>query len=117
MTPRGQEGASESWSVFYSKSARDFISKQVTSERVLRKIFSYREILEQFPDVGRPYNPAYKAARPPFPCRVISIPDTPFDLYYLKDEEAHRIVILCLEFQRSDPNARFSSIDFDDPAS
>lgn len=100
------------WSVLYTKSALDFFAKNVTSKRVARKIFSYRALLQEVPDLGRAYDPIYPAARPPFPCRVVSIPDTPFDLYYLKDEDNARIVVLCLEFQRVDPNARFSSLNW-----
>lgn len=87
--------------------------EHVTSERVARKVFSYRELLETTPDLGRSYDPLYPAARPPFPCRVVSVPDTPFDLYYIKEEERRRIVVICLEFQRIDPHARFSRINWD----
>ena len=102
----------EAWKVLYAKSALRFIEENVWSERVLRKIFDCRELLESMPDLGRPYDPAYPAARPPFPCREIVIPDTPFSLHYIKQEETRQIVILCLEFQRVDPNARFSSINW-----
>ena len=102
----------EAWKVLYAKSALRFIEENVWGERVLRKIFDCRELLESMPDLGRPCDPAYPAARPPFPCREIAIPDTPFSLHYIKQEETRQIVILCLEFQRVDPNARFSSINW-----
>ncbi len=100
------------WSVAYTKHAMSFIESNVTSERVARKIFQYRELLESFPDLGRPYDPDYPAARPPFPCRQISIPDTPFTLYYLKEEDNKRIVIFTIEYDRASPNARFSRINW-----
>ncbi|WP_251212400.1 hypothetical protein [Adlercreutzia murintestinalis] len=103
--------ASEPWSVVYTQYAIDFISEHVESKWVLQKILEYRTLLETVPDLGRSYDPDYPAARTPFACRELPVPDTPFTLYYLKEEEERRIVIFCVEYQRADPNARFSSID------
>lgn len=100
------------WSVQYTEFALQFIRDNVHSKRVAEKIFSYRELLEEFPDIGANYNPQYSAARPPFPCRSIAVPDTPFSLYYLKDEAARRIIIFAIEYNRSDPNSRFSHVDW-----
>lgn len=100
------------WYAFYTQYAIDFILNNVTSERVAKKLFSYRELLEGVPDLGRPYDPIYPAARSPFPCRELLIPDTPFVVFYLKDEDKKRITIFCIEYQRCDPNARFSAIDY-----
>lgn len=100
------------WKVAYTQSAIRFIGDNVESERIARKIFAYRELLESFPDLGHAYDPIYPAAKPPFPCRALSVPDTPFTLYYLKDEDAHRIIIFCVDFQRADPNACFSTMDW-----
>lgn len=101
------------WSVSYTRHAIEFLKTVITSERVLRKIFKYRALLQETPDLGRMYDPEYPAARPPFPCRYIPIPDTPFTLYYLKDDEKREIVIFSIDFQRTDPNARFSSFDWE----
>lgn len=103
---------SDSWRVQFTKYAFNFIMDNVTSERVARKIFAYRELLSEFPDIGASYNPQYQAARPPFPCRSIAVPDTPFSLYYLKDEENRTVVIFAIEYNRVDPNARFSHVDW-----
>ena len=103
---------SEEWTAAYTQSAIDFILSNVTSERVASRLFECRALLETAPDLGRCYDPEYPAARPPFPCRYIPVADTPFTLYYLKDEEARSIVIFCIEYQRADPNARFSSLDW-----
>lgn len=100
------------WRVSYAQSVIDFIIEHVASERVANKLFEYRQLLQEFPDFGKPYDPDYAAARTPFDCREISVPDTPFTLYYLKQEAEERIIIFCIEFQRTDPNARFSGIDF-----
>lgn len=102
----------EKWSVFYTQRAIDFIIDNVDSERVANKIFKYRELLESMPDLGRFYDPEYPAARPPFPCRCIAVSDTPFAIYYIKEEEARRVVIFCIEYQRVDPHARFSNINW-----
>lgn len=105
-------GTKETWCASYTESVLNFIEKNVTSERVARKIFHYREQLELFPDMGAPYDPVYPAARPPFPCRSISISDTPFTLFYLKLEEEKRVIIFCIEYDRTDPNSRFAHPDW-----
>lgn len=102
----------EGWTTVYTRSAIDFIVAEVRSERVAEKLFSYRALLETAPDLGRAYDPDYPAARPPFPCRCIAVPDTPFSLYYLKEDDLRRIVVFCIEYQRTEPNARFSSFDW-----
>lgn len=61
-----------------------------------------------FPDLGTPYQPEYAAARPPFPCRAVAVPDTPFTLYYITLEEARTLVVIFIENQASDPNERFN---------
>lgn len=100
------------WHVQYTNYTLKFLRENVTSEHVMRKLFSYRELLSEFPDLGAHYDPQYQAARPPFPCRRIPVPDTPFSLYYLKEEEKKRIVIFAIEYDRADPNARFSHVDW-----
>lgn len=100
------------WRAVYTRSAIDFIMSEIDSERVASKIFEFRELLEYNPDLGRCYDPDYPAARAPFPCRFVAVPDTPFTIYYLKDEDARTVVLFCIEYQRLDPNARFSSVDW-----
>ncbi len=101
------------WHAFYTGSALKFIQENITSERVVRKLFDYRELIESQPYIGRAYDPEYAAARPPFPCRFVTVPDTPFTIFYFLDEDEHHIVHFCIEYQRKDPNARFSSINWD----
>lgn len=100
------------WKAYYTHAAITFIKENVTSKRIACKLFEYRELLECFPDLGNSYEPTYPAARPPFPCRVAAVPDTPFSIYYLKDEDAKQAVIFAIEFQRTDPNVRFASSDW-----
>lgn len=108
------ESENTPWMVLYSRSAIDFISRRVASKKVAQKIFRYRELLAENPDLGRNYQPEYAAAVPPFPCRFISVPDTPFTLFYFKDEKERKIVIFCVEFQRTDPVGRFVVVDWVD---
>lgn len=100
------------WKARYTQHAISFIKNNVTSKRVASRIFECRELLETAPNLGRVYDPEYPAARPPFPCRCLPIPDTPFTLYYLKNEQEKEVVIFSIEYQRGNPDARFSFIDF-----
>lgn len=111
--PEEEDAGARKWQAFYTQYAMDFIAQNVNSKEVAKKIFKYRELLEYFPDLGAPYNPSYPAAIPPFPCRSIAVPDTPFTLYYLKENELQRVVVFCIDFQRVEPNARFSQINWD----
>ena len=94
--------------VEYANAVTDFIIANVWSKQVLERIFAYRHLLEDFPDLGAPYDPEYRSARPPFPCRRIAVPDTPFSLYYMKDDEHRRIQVFYIEHQGADPSHRFS---------
>ncbi len=102
----------EGWSVQYTQGAIDFILENVHSKQVASKIFECRRMLQDFSDFGKIYDPEYPAAMLPFPCRYIAIPDTSFNLYYIKEVDAMRIVIFCIDYQRIDPNARFSNINW-----
>lgn len=101
-----------SWLVEYTEAAVNFIADHVNSRRVADKLFEYRVLLQEFPDLGKPYDPVYPAARIPFACREIAVPDTPFTIYYMKHEDERKIIIFCIEHQRVDPNARFAGIDY-----
>lgn len=100
------------WRVAYTEAALRFISRNVTSVKTAERIYRYEKLLEQMPDFGVPYDPYYDAAMPPFPCRQVRIPDTPFTMYYLKDEESRRIVIFSIAFSRADPRTRFRGIEW-----
>ena len=93
--------------VVFVDDAVDFMIEQVESERVLAQLEKQRDILSLFPEMGRLYAPSYAAAYPPFPCRWIAVPDTPFNLYYLFDEPENTVVVFYLEHQRRNPLSRF----------
>lgn len=101
------EDAPEPYEVFYTNGVVSFMIDAIWSKRVYEKVDSYRSLLAQFPDLGTPCDPVYAAARPPFPCRHIAVPDTPFRLFYLKDDDARRVVVFYIEHVASDPEGRF----------
>lgn len=89
----------------------EFIAANVQRESTLASIERCVSLLEEFPAIGRVYDPEYPAARVPFPCRSFVIPDTPFTLYYLKDDEERRIVVFAFEWTAGDPVKRFSKLE------
>lgn len=99
----------EDYEVVYTRSVVDFMMERIESERVYNRIDEYRTVLRRFPDIGGDYLPHYDAARPPFPCKRIAVPDTPFTLYYRKDVEERRVTVFCIEHQRANPRSRFNA--------
>ena len=99
------------YSVKIAEYAETFILENVTSERVLRRIEDVAEMLGEYPSAVPQYNPDYAAARPPFPCRFLPLPDTPFTLYYLKDDDAREVIIFDIEWTAGDPRRRFSFVE------
>ncbi len=91
--------------VLLTQSAEEFVEKNVTSERVLARIERACDLLADYPDMGTPYQASYPAAQPPFPCRTLALPDTPFTLYYLHDDE--QVVVFSIEWSAGDPKKRF----------
>ena len=91
--------------VTLANSVLDFIEEHVYSERVLKRIETYVELLEDYPYLGAVYAPDSPAARPPAPCR--HIPDTPFTLYYAVDVEREEVEIFYIDFSAADPRGRF----------
>jgi len=65
------------------------------------------ELLEESPYLGREYDPAYEAMRPPFECRVLFCEH--YGIYYSVDDEACAVTIFAVEDQRRNPQDRFSS--------
>lgn len=93
--------------VLFANSVLDFIDEHVTSEHVLARIETYRELLSQYPALGAAHDPDYPAARPPIVCRRLPVPDTPFTLYYAIDEEHRNVNVFYIEFKGADPMTRF----------
>lgn len=92
---------SEIYTVYFADSVLAFIEKEVSFERVLERIKTYHELLSHCPRYGAVHDPAYAAARPPFPCRYAPIPDTPFTLYYAVDDDKRHVAVFYIEYGRA----------------
>ncbi len=66
--------------------------------------------LEDFPLLGRAYDPDYEAARPPMPCRVLYAGR--YGVYYMLTDDAPvpLLVVLAIEDERRDSMRRFSGM-------
>lgn len=84
-----------------------FLMEHVRSRRVYDHVTRTRDLAGEYPDIGMPYDPEYPAARPPFPCRRLYVPDTPFALYYVKDDDARTVTFFYAEFASGNPSRRF----------
>lgn len=67
-------------------------------------------LLETTPYLGRDYDPAYDATRPPFPCRVLF--SGYYGIYYQVDDDAERVVVFAIVDQRRDPANRFTGFEY-----
>ena len=105
-----KRAGSVSYKVEITDYAADFIEQNVALESVLRRFEWAVEMLSAFPFLGPAYDPEYIAARPPFPCRYLPLPDTPFTLYYTVDEAALRVTIIDIEWSAGDPRKRFPGL-------
>ena len=94
--------------VIFANDVIAFLVENIESPRVLERIEQQKSMLEFFPEMGRTYQPDYEAAYPSVPCRWVTVPDTPFTLYYHFDEKAQKVVIFYIEHQRMNPLGRFS---------
>lgn len=90
--------------------AEAFIMENISTERVFRRIEQAAQMLAAYPSAGAAYAPAYPAATPPFPCRYLPLADTPFTLYYTKDDEAEIVTIFDIEWSAGDPCRRFGKV-------
>jgi len=88
----------------------EFILAHVSRETTLGKIEAVVSIIEEFPGMGHVYDPECPAARTPFPCRYIVVPETPFTIHYLKDDVAHKVVVFDIEWSAGDPVDRFRAL-------
>lgn len=98
------------YSVRMTECAKRFIEGNVGTKSMLARFEWAVEILGTFPSFGPSYEPDYAAARPPFPCRYLPLPETPFTLYYIKDDDAEVVTIIDIEWSAGDPKKRFSSL-------
>ena len=105
-----KKAGSVSYKVEITDYALDFIERNVALKSALRRFEWAVEMLSAFPSLGPVYDPEYIAARPPFPCRYLPLPDTPFTLYYTVDEAAFRVTIVDLEGSPGVTRKRFPGL-------
>lgn len=98
------------WKVEITAHALEFIDESVTHPAALASIERAVEMLSAFPRMGAVYEPEYIAARPPFSCRSLPLPDTPFTLYYCLQEEHGTVIVFDIEWSAGDPRRRFESV-------
>ncbi len=95
------------YKVRYAKNVLSFMKNEIQTRKVYNHIDSYRHILSSFPEAGAVYDPYYEAARPPMECRYITVPGTPFTLYYTVNETDRAVDIFSIGHQRTDPRSTF----------
>lgn len=82
-----------------------FAYADLPGDRLFARVDALLGSLGEFPYYGQEYDPAYPAARPPFPCRVAYCGR--YGVYYRVLEDEGVVEVLAIEDQRRDPRARF----------
>lgn len=96
------------YKVRYAKSVLEFMRTEIQTRKAYDSVDSYRTILASFPEAGAVYDPYYEAVRPPIECCYITVPGTPFTLYYAVDEQAKTVSVFSIEHRRMNPRSLFS---------
>lgn len=87
-----------------------FTYASIPSDRTFDHLDADLKLLGTTPELGRIYDPAYKATRPPFPCRVFYCEK--YGIYYRVDEDARTVLVFAIEDQRRNPENRFSTYEY-----
>lgn len=82
----------------------------IPSDRAFDHLDADLKLLETTPELGRVYNPAYKATRLPFPCRVFYCEQ--YGIYYRVDKDERTVLVFAIEDQRRNPENRFSAYEY-----
>ncbi|WP_172135433.1 hypothetical protein [Adlercreutzia sp. ZJ473] len=98
-----------SYSAVYAKSFNDALL--ALPDNAYARIEHIVDLLENFPYLGRPYNPTYDAALPPIECMQMLVSKTRYALYYMIDEKAKEIIFFYLGDTRQDPLTMFSDVE------
>ncbi|WP_165063122.1 hypothetical protein [Adlercreutzia sp. ZJ154] len=98
-----------SYSSIYAKSFNDALL--VLPDVIYERIEHVVDLLENFPNLGRPYNPDYDAALPPIDCMQMFVNKTHCVLYYTIDERNKELVFFYLGDTRQNPLTIFDDID------
>ncbi len=107
----GPEGEREGFSCEVALTDEAFYSyAAIPSEKAFARVGQDIGLLEHTPYLGRVYDPAYDASRPPFPCRVLYCGH--YGIYYRVDEDAERVTVFAVVDQRRDLERRFASREY-----
>ncbi len=87
-----------------------FTFEAIPSNRQFEHVKNDIGLLKTTPCLGSAYDPIYKAAKPPFPCRVLYCEQ--FGIYYTVDEANAAVTVFTIEDQRRNPAGRFGSIKY-----
>lgn len=79
----------------------------VAPDSAYRRVGAMLEVLADYPYYGEAYDPYYKAALPPVPCRVLFVGR--YGVYYTVDDDARTVIVLAIEDSRRNPEGRFGS--------
>lgn len=85
----------------------------ISSDRLFDHVTNIIGLLGTSPELGHIYDPVYEAQVPPFECRVVYCEN--LGIYYKIDEETHRVLVVAIVDQRSNPRSRFEYHFFDFP--
>lgn len=78
----------------------------VEGDREYARIGEIIDSLARFPYYGHEYDPYYRAALPPVPCRVFFCGR--YGVYYTVDDDSATVTVLAVEDERRDPLGRFA---------
>lgn len=96
------------YKVRYARSVVEFMRDEIATRKAYERVDSYRRILSSFPEAGAVYDPYYETAKPPVECRYITVPGTPFTLYYAVNDCDRTVDVFSIEHQRINPRSLFS---------
>lgn len=78
---------------------------EIPSKKIYDRIGFLIDFIGLHPYYGQPYEPYYRAATPPIPCRVFFCGH--YGVYYNVDHESQTINVLAIEDERRNPLNRF----------
>ena len=96
------------YKVRYARSVVEFMRDEIKTRKAYERVDSYRRILSSFPEAGAVYDPYYETAKPPVECHYITVPGTPFTLYYAVNDCDRTVDVFSIEHQRINPRSLFS---------
>ncbi len=81
----------------------------IRSKKLARRVDEVFDLLQQFPWIGKEYEPLYPVNQVPFDLRVISADR--YGIFYVVDESSETVIIYFIEDWRRNPKDRFLPIE------